>query len=67
MHVLSTWNAPSLVICSSKLGEKYLVLARATKVEVVELTEQGLRHVAAIDLWGLVTSLNVLKDDVCVI
>lgn len=36
-------------------------------MEVVELTEQGLRHVVAIDLWGLVTSLNVLKDDVCAI
>lgn len=65
MHVISTWSAPSAVYFSSKLGETVLVLARASRVEVVRLLEDGINHICGIDLWGKITSLNVLNESVC--
>lgn len=64
MHVLNTWNPPSAVYFSVKMGDEYLVLARAARIEVVQLSEEGLRHLAGVDVWGQVTSLNVLGDGV---
>lgn len=70
MHVLSTWNVPSAVYHSARLGKQALVIAKSNRIEVVKLAEDGLRHICGIDLWGQITSLNVLNDndesDVCV-
>lgn len=64
MHVLSTWNAPSAVYFSAKLGPTTLVIAKAARIEVVRLLDDGLRHVCGVDLWGQITSLNTLDNDV---
>lgn len=65
MHVLSTWSVPSAVYFSAMLGETVLVLARASRIEVVRLLEDGLSHVCGTDLWGQITSLRVLNEHVC--
>lgn len=65
MRVLSTWNEPSAVYFSAKLGATVLVLARASRIEIVRLLEDGLSHVCGTDLWGQITSLSVLNESVC--
>ena len=63
MHVLSTWNVPSAVYHSAKLGPTTLVIAKSNRIEVVRLADDGLRHICGVDLWGQITSLNVLNND----
>jgi hypothetical protein len=65
MHVLSTWNVPSAVHFSAKLGSTVLVLARASRIEIVRLLEDGLSYMCGTDLWGQITSLRVLNESVC--
>lgn len=65
MHVISTWSAPSAVYHSEKLDPTTLVIAKSTRIELVKLLEDGLRHLTGIDLGGQITSLNVFGAKVC--
>ncbi|KAF8318997.1 hypothetical protein DL93DRAFT_2225425 [Clavulina sp. PMI_390] len=65
MHVISTWNSPSAIYHSCRVGASALVIARAHRVEVVRLTETGLTFIpgCAVDVWGMVTSLKCVSRD----
>jgi hypothetical protein len=64
MHVLSTWSAPSAVYFSEKLDPVTLILAKSSRVEVIKLLEDGIRHMSGIDVWGQTKSLCILDDGV---
>ncbi len=62
MHVVSTWSSPSSVYFSEKLGESALVIAKSNRLEVIELAPDGFHHKCGLEIWGTITSLNVLKQ-----
>ena len=66
MHVVSTWSSSNSVYFSDKLGQSALVIAKSNKLEVIELAPDGFHHKCGLEVWGTITSLNVLKQSVSI-
>ncbi|KAF8333519.1 mono-functional DNA-alkylating methyl methanesulfonate N-term-domain-containing protein [Cantharellus anzutake] len=62
MHIVSTWSPSSSVYFSGKIGENALVVAKSNRIEVIELAPDGLHHRCSLEIWGTITSLNVLRQ-----
>ena len=69
MHVISTYLPPTAIthaITAKLIGgsARYLVIAKINRVEAFSLEPQGLRQVAAYELWGRIVALEEIVVDV---
>jgi hypothetical protein len=69
MHVISTYLSPTAVThaITAKLTEgsaRYLVISKINRVEVFSLEREGLKQVAAYELWGRIVALEEIVVDV---
>lgn len=69
MHVISTYLPPTAVThaITAKLSgssTRYLVIAKINRVEAFSLELEGLKPVAAYELWGRVVALEEIVVDV---
>ena len=69
MHVISTYLPPTAVThaTTAKLtagSARYLVIAKINRIEVFSLEPEGLKQVAAYELWGRIVALEEIVVDV---
>ena len=69
MHVISTYLSPTAVThaITAKLAAgsaRYLVIAKINRVEVLSLEREGLKQLAAYELWGRIVALEEIVVDV---
>jgi hypothetical protein len=69
MHVISTYLPPTAVTyaTTAKLtgsSARYLVIAKINRVEAFSLEPEGLKQVAAYELWGRIVALEEIVVDV---
>ena len=69
MHVISTYLQPTAVTHATTArltggSVQYLVIAKINRVEVFSLEPEGLKQVAAYELWGRVVALDEIVVDV---
>lgn len=69
MHVISTYLSPTAVThaITAKLtagSARYLVIAKINRVEAFSLEREGLKQVAAYELWGRIVALEEIVVDV---
>jgi hypothetical protein len=69
MHVISTYLSPTAAThaITAKLTTspaQYLVIAMINCVQVFGLEPEGLKHVAAYELWGRIVALEEIVVDV---
>jgi len=69
MHVISTYLPPTAVThaITARLtarSARYLVIAKINRIEAFSLEREGLKQVAAYELWGRVVALEEITIDV---
>lgn len=64
MKVVSTFHAPSSVICSLRtrltVGQEHLVVGKADLVEVYAIEDTGLKLIHKHQVWGSVVSIRAV-------
>ncbi|KAL4251847.1 DNA damage-binding protein 1 [Abortiporus biennis] len=64
MRVVTTFHSPSSIVastsCSLTPDGEHLVVAKASSLQVYEVTQDGLTHLCDLPVWGRVLSLRTL-------
>lgn len=63
MLAINTWSPPSSVYFSERLHDNALVIAKSNRIEVLHIAPLGLVHQCGLDIWGTVSSLQIISGE----